>query len=180
MKSAAGWVARSAAAVALLLAVQTATGALGQLATGSAVNFLLALCALAIGPGVAATAAVISPVLAFLVGVGPAMVQVIPAIALGNLAYVLLTAAIAWLWRKNVAKGQTVGNFAAVILSAACKCALLYGLIVCWIAPSFLPEKALPVLTASFGIMQFFTAAIGGALAAAVTPLVKRAVSRRT
>ena len=176
MKSAAQWVARSAAAIALLVLIQFVTRSLGQWITGSAVNLLLALCGMALGAGVAATAALLSPFLAFLVGIGPAMIQVVPAVAVGNLADVLLISALTALWERKREKTVSLGRFPVVILAAAVKCAALYGLIVCWIGPSFLPAKALPTLAASFGILQFFTASIGGVLAALAAPAVCKAL----
>ena len=64
------WITRSAVAVALIIIVQFVTKSLGQqLITGSLVNLVLAVSTLLFGAGVGAAAAVVSPFIAFLLGI---------------------------------------------------------------------------------------------------------------
>ena len=173
------WITRSAVAIALIIAVQLATRALGQqLVTGSLVNLVLALSTLLFGWSVGAAAAVVSPFVAFLLGIN-AQIVVVPAIAAGNLTYVAVIALMIRLlegkifaWNNNIS--VLVRHLIAVITGAFCKFAIQYWLIVNWIAPAFLPAKAQAVMAVNFGIIQFFTACIGGVLACLIYPLVSK------
>ena len=80
--------------LALLVALQALTKPLGQLVTGSCVNAVLAITALFAGLSSGVTVAVISPVLAYLLGIAPQILTV-PAIMVGNTVYVVLLALIA-------------------------------------------------------------------------------------
>ena len=172
------WITRTAAAIALILVAQLATAALHQqLLTGSLVNLILALSALLFGWSVGAVAAVVSPFLAYFLGIN-AQILVVPAIAAGNLIYVLIIALLVRLL-KNGRLPEIVRNLIAVIAAAVCKFAIQYLLIVKWIAPSFLPEKAQGVMAVNFGVMQLFTACIGGVLACLIFPLVSKGVRNR-
>lgn len=182
MKKTTLWIARTAIALALLIAVQYLTGLTGQqLITGSCVNLLLALCTIVLGVWTGVTIAALSPLFAFLFGIGPKMIQVVPAIAVGNLVYVIVIALILALFRKSSNRAMPIlGGYVGIAVGAACKFAALYGLIVCWIAPTFLPAKAAPVISASFGVMQLFTALIGGAIAATIAPVISKAMHSRS
>ena len=172
------WVTRGAAAIALIIVAQVATAGLGQqLLTGSLVNLILALTALLFGWSVAAAAAVASPFLAYLLGIN-AQILVVPAIAVGNLIYVLVIALLVKLL-KGKKTAVLVQDLIAVIVAAVCKFVVQYLLIVKWIAPSFLPPKALPVMAVNFGVMQLFTACIGGVLASMIHSLVSKGLKNR-
>jgi hypothetical protein len=97
----------------------------------------------------------------------------VPAIAVGNLCYVLVISLLVKLL-KTVKLPEVVKNIIAVIVAALVKFAVQYLLIVKWIAPAFLPPKTLPTIAASFGIMQFFTACIGGVIAGLIAPTIKK------
>lgn len=171
------WITRSAISIALIIVIQLATRGLGQqLITGSLVNLVLALVTLLFGWSVGAAAAIVSPFIAYLLGIN-AQILVVPAIAVGNLTYVLVTALLAKILKRtnSTANEKLLGfikNLAAVVIAAVCKFGIQYMLIVKWIAPSFLPEKAQAVLAVNFGIMQLFTAIIGGVLACLIYPLL--------
>ena len=64
----------------------------------------------------------------------------------------------------------------AVIAGAVCKFGIQYLLIVKWIAPAFLPEKARPLMAVNFGVLQLFTALIGGAAACLLFPVIKKGI----
>lgn len=174
MKDKIKWITRSAAAIALIVVAQAVTAPLKQqLLTGSLVNLILALTTMVFGWGVGAAAAVASPFIAYLLGIN-AQILVVPAIAVGNLTYVLV---IAFLRKKLGDKvvSATVGSIISVAVAALCKFLVQYLLIVKWIAPSFLPEKAQGVMAVNFGVMQLFTACIGGTIASLLSPLVSKA-----
>ena len=167
------WITRGAAAIALIIIVQLVTKSLGQqLITGSLVNLVLALSTLLFGWSVGAAAAVVSPFIAYFLGIN-AQIAVVPAIAAGNLTYVVVIA-LAVKLMKEAKLPAFVRNLIAVVAGAACKFAIQYLLIVKWIAPAFLPEKAQAVMAVNFGVIQFFTACIGGVIACLVYPLVKK------
>ena len=88
------WITCSAAAIALIILAQAATAPLKQqLLTGSLVNLVLALSTLLFGWSVGAAAAIASPFFAYFLGIN-AQIAVVPAIAAGNLTYVLVIALI--------------------------------------------------------------------------------------
>ena len=164
MNSKTKWITRGAIGIALVIVIQFVTKSLGQqLITGSLVNLVLALMALLFGWSVGAAVAIVSPFIAYLLGIN-AQILVVPAIAVGNLTYVLVIALLVKLLKKNRLP-LTVRDLIAVIAGALCKFAIQYLLIVKWIAPSFLPAKAQPVMAVNFGIIQLFTACIGGVIA---------------
>ena len=72
MKNKTFWIAETAVMIALLVALQWATKALGQFVTGSCVNLVLGVSTLVGGVWCGAVVALVSPFCAFLVGVGPA------------------------------------------------------------------------------------------------------------
>ena len=171
------WITRSAAAIALIIAVQLITRSLGQqLLTGSLVNLVLALSTLLFGWSVGAAAAVVSPFIAFLLGIN-AQILVVPAIAAGNLTYVAVIALMMELLRGSIFP-ELVRSLIAVLAGALCKFLVQFWAIVKWIAPTFLPAKAQTVMAANFGVIQFFTACIGGVLACLIVPLVGRGIRK--
>ena len=84
------WIARTAVCLALLIAIQFLTKSLGQLVTGSCVNLVLAIAALIGGVWSGVTVAVISPFCAYLLGIGPAFLPLVPCVSLGNAVYAVL------------------------------------------------------------------------------------------
>ncbi len=175
MNSKVKWITRSAAAIALIIVAQLTTAPLKQqLLTGSLVNLILALSTLLFGFGTGAAAAVVSPFIAYLLGIN-AQIMVVPAIAAGNLIYVLVISLLTKKLKDRISE-ETVRNMTSVAVAAIFKFALQYLLIVRWIAPSFLPEKAQAVMSVNFGVMQLVTACIGGAIACMISPLIRKAI----
>ena len=84
MKNKTYWIAETAVMIALLVALQWATKPLGQFVTGSCVNLVLGVSTLVGGVWCGAVVAIASPFCAFLVGVGPAKLLIVPFIAVGN------------------------------------------------------------------------------------------------
>ncbi len=175
MNSKVKWITRSAAAIALIIVAQLTTAPLKQqLLTGSLVNLILALSTLLFGFGTGAAAAVVSPFIAYLLGIN-SQIMVVPAIAAGNLIYVLVISLLTKKLKDRISE-ETVRNMTSVAVAAIFKFALQYLLIVRWIAPSFLPEKAQAVMSVNFGVMQLVTACIGGAIACMISPLIRKAI----
>ena len=92
------WITRTAVLVALLIGLQWATSATqtfaGQYITGTVVNCVLLVAALFSGLWSGVVVAAASPFIAFLLGIGPKLIQLVPCIALGNVVYVILLASL--------------------------------------------------------------------------------------
>jgi len=177
------WVTETAVMLALLVALQALTKPLGQLVTGSCVNAVLAITALLVGMGSGIAVALISPVCAFLLGIAPNFVTVLPIMA-GNICFVVLLRRLSGksLWRQPV----------ALLVAAGAKFGVLYLLVVkviCGFASGALLGKKLgnvvvlapPMvkkLPAMFTWPQLFTALIGGAVAVAIVPVLRKALKR--
>ena len=171
------WITRTAIFIALLIVVQFVTKPLSQLVTGSLVNMLLIVSVMTCGFASGMTVAVLSPIFAMLFGIGPALWVLTPFIILGNCAIVLI-----WYFIGIRAfKEKFTGYLVALPAGAAGKFLVLYLTIVRLLLPLFLnlPEKQAAVITAAFSLTQLFTALIGGALAAAALPVVKKAMAGR-
>ena len=181
MKNKIRWITETAAMLALLVALQAFTKPMGQLVTGSCVNAVLAISALIGGLSCGLTVALVSPVMAFLLGIAPQIITV-PAIMAGNTVYVLLLALLADRSGKNLVK-QAI----AWIVAAAAKFATLYAVVVkliCGVmadqllAAGTLKAPMLDALPATFSWPQLFTALIGGAVALVIVPVLRKALKK--
>ena len=180
------WLTQTAVMLALLVALQALTKPLGQLVTGSCVNAVLAITVLVVGLSGGITVALISPVCAFLLGIAPNFITVLP-IMLGNVCYVLilhliLGRSIIPLWKQP----------AALIAAAGVKFGVLYILVVkviCGLASGALLGKKignivvlappmLKMLPTMFAWPQLFTALIGGAVAILIAPILRKALHK--
>lgn len=168
------YVTQTAAMTALLIVLQAVTKPAGQYVTGSCVNAVLAVSVLAVGLWSGITVALLSPLFAFLLGIGPQLPPVVPSIAAGNFVFVLLLYLLAGgtdlpLWRRA----------AALAAAAAAKFGVLYLLVVkllCTVLP--LKEPQIAAFTVMFSYPQLVTALTGGAAALVLTPLLQRALRR--
>jgi len=175
------WITETAVMLALLVTLQTLTKPMGQLVTGSCVNAILAVTTLVAGLSSAALVALVSPALAFLLGIAPQILTV-PAIMIGNTVYVVLLHCIAGKNGKNIAR-----RAAAWLIAAFAKFAALYAVVV-WIICGVLSEQLLAagtlkppmlnVLPATFSWPQLITALIGGAVAMLITPVIRKALKK--
>ena len=175
------FITETAVMLALLVSLQALTKPMGQLVTGSCVNAVLAVSALVGGLASGLTVALISPVLAFLLGIAPQILTV-PAIMVGNSVYVILLCVLADRNGKNLVK-QAI----AWIVAAAAKFAALYLIVVkviCGVlAPTLLEagtlkQPMLKALPATFSWPQLFTALIGGAVALLIVPVLRKALKK--
>ncbi len=174
------WITETAVLLALLVVFQAVTRPLGQLVTGSCVNAVLAVAVLLAGMSGGVTIALISPVLAYLLGIAPQLVTV-PAIMAGNTVFVVLMGLIA-------GKGMNVGTQAAAwLLAAIAKFATLYILVVkiiCGVASGpllssgTLKAPMLEKLPGMFAWPQLVTALIGGGVALLIVPVLRKALRR--
>ena len=180
------WITETAVMLALLVTLQALTKPMGQLVTGSCVNAVLAISVLLVGMSSGITIALISPVCAYLFGIAPNFVTVLP-IMIGNVCFVILLRLIADkthkpIWRQPV----------ALAVAAGVKFGVLYLLVVkviCGLASGALLGKKLGdivvlappmlnMLPTMFAWPQLFTALIGGAVALLITPVLRKALRK--
>ena len=180
------WITETAVMLALLVTLQALTKPMGQLVTGSCVNAVLAISVLLVGMSSGITIALISPVCAYLFGIAPNFVTVLP-IMIGNVCFVVLLRLIAGethkpIWRQPV----------ALVAAAGVKFGVLYLLVVkviCGIASGALLGKKLgdivvlappmlKMLPTMFAWPQLFTALIGGGLALLIVPVLRKALHK--
>ena len=175
------WITETAVMLALLVSLQALTKPMGQLVTGSCVNAVLAIATLVGGLGCGLTVALVSPVLAFLLGIAPQILTV-PAIMAGNSVYALLLHYLADPAGKNLGR-----QAAAWIVAAFAKFAALYLLVaklICGVLSGSLIEAGVmkppmvQALPATFSWPQLFTALIGGAVALVIVPVLKKALHK--
>lgn len=164
----------TAVMTALLVALQAATRPAGQYVTGSCVNAVLALTTLLIGLWSGAAVAALSPFFAFLLGIGPQLPPIIPAIAAGNLVFVVL------LWTLGRRRGAPPERQAAAWLAAAGGKFLTLYLVVVQILCRVLPleQPQIDRFSAMFSWPQLVTALVGGAVGLLLTPVLQRALRR--
>ena len=174
------FIAQTGVMLALLIGVQFTTRSLSQFITGSLVNLILLVSLFVIGIASGITVAVLSPVLAFTVGMGPMFVQIVPFVAAGNAVFVIA----AYFTRNYIARKTLKDTFftaLGLITAGAAKTLFLWAGLV-KIALPLIPgikEKQITVISAAFSWPQMVTALIGGALAMIITPLLKLAVQNR-
>ena len=175
------WITETAVLLALLVSLQALTKPFGQIVTGSCVNAVLAVATLVAGLSSGLTIALISPVLAFLLGIAPQILTV-PAIMVGNSVFALALHFIADTTGKNILR-----QIGAWLIAAVSKFGMLYFIVVkiiCGVmAPTLLAagtlkEPMLKALPATFSWPQLFTALIGGGVALFITPLLKKALHK--
>ena len=169
------WITQTAVMLALLVVLQALTKPAGQLVTGSCVNTILAITVLFAGLSSGVAVALVSPVVAYLLGIAPQILTV-PAIMVGNTVYVLL---LYFLAEK--------GKILAWICAAVAKFAALYAIVVWLVCGVFaqsllsagmLKEPMLKLLPATFSWPQLVTALIGGAVAMLIVPVLRKALHK--
>jgi len=175
------WITETAIMLALLVTLQALTKPLGQFVTGSCVNAILAVAALAGGLGCGITVALFSPILAFLLGIAPQILTV-PAIMAGNAVFVTALHFLADRSGRRILR-----QIVAWLAAATAKFGVLYAMVV-WLICGVLSESLLaagalkpPMLTAlpaTFSWPQLITALIGGAVALAMVPALRKALRK--
>lgn len=172
-------ITRTAAMIALLIVVQSLTRSFSQYVTGSLVNLILAVSTLALGLTEGLIIACVSPFLAFLFGIGPAFIQLVPFVALGNAA---LVAVLYFIVGKNN-KFDKIGyirGYAGCIGASVVKLGVLW-LGVTQIGLSLIPDikpAQIEKMTAMFTWPQLVTALIGTIIAMSIVPVIKKAIKK--
>lgn len=175
------WITETGVMLALLITLQTLTKPLGQLVTGSCVNAILAVAVLVAGIYSGITIALLSPILAYLLGIAPQILTV-PAIMIGNIVYVVPLSLLAdrsgkKLWKQPIAWiTAAAGKFVSLyFLVSVVLCGFLAdGLL----ASGAMKQPMLTALPATFSWPQLFTALIGGAVALLISIPLRKALHR--
>lgn len=168
------WITQTAMLIALLVALQFATSSLGQYVTGSCVNVVLAISALAAGLWSAVVVALLSPFFAYLLNIGPQLLPVVPAIAVGNLVFVLILYLSAGKNKYSALQGVTTW-----LAAASAKSVVLYLLVVQLLCNVLtLKDAQIATFTTMFSINQQITALIGGGVALLITPVLRKALRK--
>lgn len=185
------WITETAVMLALLICLQWVGSFVPdqmtkQLITGTMVNCVLAVTVLMVGLSSGITVALISPVCAFVFGIAPNFITVLP-IMVGNCCYVALLHLIIGKTRKFGWR-QPVG----LVCGAVVKFGVLYLLVVkviCGMASGALLGKKLgnivvlappmlKMLPTMFAWPQLVTALSGGILALAMVPVLRKALHK--
>ena len=173
MKNKTRWITETAIMLALLVILQAVTKSAGQIVTGSCVNAVLAVSVLVSGLSSGLTVALISPFAAFLLGIGPQLLPIVPAIALGNAVFVLMLSRLCGknppVWRKALA---VAGSAGAKFLSLH----LVIVRFLCNVLPLKQPQIA--TFSTMFTWPQLITALIGGIAALLIVPVIRKALHR--
>ena len=180
MKKQIQFISQTAVMLALLIVVQMLTRSLPTYITGSLVNAILLLSTFLIGLNSGLLIALTSPFLAFMLGIGPAFIQILFFVAIANALIVTL----AWLLAKDsisattkTARFKSVG---ALSVASLVKMSFLWLGLVKFALPLIpgLKEGQIKVISASFSWPQLVTALIGSALAIFLVPLLKSALKK--
>lgn len=181
MKTKIRWICETAILLALLVVLQAVTKPFGTIVTGSAVNFVLIAAALLLGITSGLTVAVISPFLALLLGIASLSIYVVPVVALGNVAIVLVFSLLLYK-QQGYHEGKALLRWIiAIIGGAGFKFCVLYAGAVWVVMPIMTAVKGAgaKIPAAIFSVQQIPTALIGGILALLIVPTVKKALSKR-
>ncbi|MCL2354225.1 MAG: hypothetical protein FWC69_06335 [Defluviitaleaceae bacterium] len=168
------WITQTAVMIALLIVFQATTAPLGnQFVTGSLVNMMLFVSTMLFGLYSGLAVAVLSPFFAFMFGIGPAFPVIIPFIALGNGALVLVYHLVA------SKRARMPFQIAGVAAASVAKFGVLYVGIVLIVAPRILALPPAAPIYWMFSIPQLITAAIGGAVALVIVPMIRLATKKK-
>lgn len=158
---------RTALLLSLALIFQIGFRQFAQPLVGPLVNMTLLLAVLIVGPISGVIIGVLTPVVAFTLGI-IGLAPLMPIIAIGNSLFVL----IFYLVKENLnSKGE---GWIAMILASIVKFGFL-AMAVRIMLPLFLP-KVPPAVIATFTLPQLYTALVGGGLALIIYPFIKKAI----
>jgi hypothetical protein len=185
------WITETAVMLALLVCLRWVGSFVPdqmtkQLITGTMVNCVLAVTVLMVGLSSGITVALISPVCAFVFGIAPNFITVLP-IMVGNSCYVALLYFIIgktrkFGWQQPVAlAGAAVAKFGVLyFLVVKVICGMASGVLlgkkigdIVVLAPPML--KMLPTM---FAWPQLVTALAGGIIALSIVPVLRKALHR--
>ena len=182
MKKSVLWITQTAVLLALIIVTQMVTKLLGQLVTGSIVNFILAVAVLSVGLSSGIIVALLSPFFAFLFGIGLPIWWLQALIAVGNIVLVMFL----WLFVNRSYTKRTLNRYllqiSGIIIASSAKFFALWGLVVKLALPllsSQIKPAMVPTISATFSVPQLITALIGTFAAVAIVPTIKLAINKK-
>lgn len=170
------FITRAAMGVALVILAQLAgklfpAGAViagpfsvNQLVTGSLVNCVLFVFTAIGGVWCGVCVGILSAVLASVIGIGPAVLAVVPLVACGNAILCIVFSLV----------GKALPRIVAVITAAAVKCGFLWLSVPLLLQAIGAPDKQRMMLGIMFSWPQACTALIGGLLAMLIIPRITK------
>lgn len=158
---------RTALLLSLALVFQIGFRQFAQPLVGPLINMTLILATLMAGPISAIFIGIMTPMIAFMVGI-IGLAPIIPVISIGNALLVV------GFYFINKLISNKCGNWIGVTFGALIKFGFL-TMSVRLILPLFIP-KVPPVIITTFSLPQLITALIGGVLALIIYPLLKREI----
>lgn len=170
------FITRAAMGVALVILAQLAgklfpAGAViagpfsvNQLVTGSLVNCVLFVFTAIGGVWCGVCVGILSAALASVIGIGPAVLAVVPLVACGNAILCIVFAVVS----------KALPRIVAVITAAAVKCGFLWLTVPLLLQAIGAPDKQRTMLGIMFSWPQACTALIGGLLAMLIIPRVTK------
>jgi len=175
------WITRTGILTALLITLQWLTAGTqafaGQYITGTCVNCILAVSVLVAGLSSGICVALLSPFFAFLLKIGPAVPQIVPCIAAGNIAFVLVL--------HFLVKGEGMRSWkrwTGLLAAALGKFLVLYTLVTKLFIPLMgenLSSKQVTLFSAMFSWPQLVTALLGGFAAMLILPMIQKPINKR-
>lgn len=147
---------------------------MGQLITGSIVNMTLIIAGVLVGYSSGLAIAIISPIIASFIGIGPKVVELVPVIIIGNIVIVLVVAFFFRLAYKNKGIASAGIGLGGIIIGAIAKFIVLWSS-----AAKILPALGINVMPPVIKMMswpQVITATAGGILAFIILPTLRLAV----
>lgn len=155
--------------LALSLVFQIGFANFAQPVVGPLVNMVLFITAALVSPWSAIAVGIITPLMAFIVGIMP-MFPLVPVIMIGN---GVLVAAFSYCYHQPKLK---FGEYIGVVVAALFKF-LFLATAIRHIVPLFVP-KVPPTLVTALSFNQFVTAIIGGVIALIVIKSIKAVVTK--
>jgi hypothetical protein len=156
--------------LALALVFQIGFASFAQIAVGPLVNMVLFITAIMVSPISAIFVGVLTPLVAFLVGI-MGLFPLVPVIAAGNALLVIVFSLI--YSRKKLVFGEYIG----LVVAALVKFGFL-AMAVRVIVPMFVP-KVPPVLVTALSFNQFLTAIAGGVLALIIVKTLNKVLHQK-
>lgn len=156
--------------LALALVFQVGFASFAQVAVGPLVNMVLFITAMMVSPISAVFVGLLTPLVAFLMGI-MGMFPLVPVIAIGN---ALLVVVFSYFYNKKTIK---FNEYIGLIVSAFVKFAFL-ATAVRIILPMFVP-KVPPVLVTALSFNQFITAMVGGVLALVIVKVLNKVLYQK-
>lgn len=170
------WITQTSLQLALVVVLQGITKPMGQLVTGSCVNMVLAITVLIMGCPSGLTVALVSPIVAYLLGIAPQLVT-LPGIMAGNCVFVMVLNMLNWkpVWKRFlVVLGAAAAKFLVMYIMVVKVICGLYANVL--IENELLKEAMVKQINIIFTWPQLITALIGGGIAALVVPTLKIAL----